>query len=100
MTEFNRLNQERETVQGDCEDSGHFSVEGRTREWLLEQGRKSVCRSCGEGRTYNKRESSCDTQGFRQEEIDREEDCFHKKTEKEKVFFLSKTCSCGKCNTK
>ena len=65
MTEFNRLNQERETVEADCEDSEHFSVEGRTRDWLLEEGKISVCRSCGEGRTYDKRGSTCDTQLFR-----------------------------------
>ena len=100
MTEINRLKKERETVEADCEDSGHFSIEGRTREWLLEQGRRSVCRSCGEGRTYDKRGSTCDTQFFRHEEIDREKDCFHKKTEKERGNLLSKKCSCGKCNTK
>ena len=65
MTEFNRLNQERETVEADCEDSGHFSVEGRTREWLLQQESRHVCRSCGDGRTQVERESSFCRQGFR-----------------------------------
>ena len=98
VTTFNRLNQDRETEEADCEDLGHFSIEGRTREWLLEQGGRSVCRSCGEGRIYIEREGSCDTQGFRKKDIEREEDYLQKKTKKENSYFLSKKCSCGKCN--
>ena len=31
-----------------CEESKHFSLEERTGDLLLEQGSRSVCRSCGD----------------------------------------------------
>ena len=53
---------ERKSSEGDCEDSGHFSVEDRTRDWLLEQGGRTVCRSRTDGEGNIARRSCSNTQ--------------------------------------
>ena len=92
MTEFDGLEQERKTVEADRDDSGNFSVEGRTRDWLLQQGSRHVGRSCGDGRTQVERGRSCGTQGLRHGE-----DYSRKKHRQQSSNFKSKKCSCAKC---
>jgi hypothetical protein len=71
------------TSEADCVDSGHFSVEDRTRDWLLEQGGRTVCRSCREGEGNIERESTSIAQTVFRTERQKEEDCLKYKTEEE-----------------
>ena len=70
--------------ESNCVDSGHFSVEDRTRDWLLEQGGRTVCRSCREGERNIERASSSTGIAktiFKEER--QEEGCVKQKTEEE-----------------
>ena len=87
---------ESESLDADCKDSGHFSSEGRTRDWLLKQGRRYVCRSCGDGRRDNVRGVSCGVIGTNKERK-QEQKFIQYETVEENCNFLRKKCSCGKC---
>ena len=90
---------ESESLDTECKDSGHFSSECRTRNWLLEQGRRPVCRSCGEGRRGTGRGGSCVVTGTNKERK-QEQEFIQYETGEENCNFLRKKCSCGKCADK
>ena len=103
-------------------DSGHFSVEDRTSDWLMEQGGRSFCRSCREGGRNIERASSsiaqtivieeeqeecCETN--KTEELKEEncvkykiekEDCVKYRKEKDSCNLPRKKCSCRQCALK
>ena len=99
-TESGRRKVESESLDADCKDSGHFSSEGRTRDyWLVEQGRRPVCRSCGEGRRDTGRGGYSGVIGTNKERK-QEQEFIQYETGEENCNFLRKKCSCGKCADK
>ena len=90
----------RKSSPANCEDSEHFSVEERTRDWLLEQRMRNVCRYCREGRKVGNiaRASFIHTQVICEE--GKEEDSVKYITKAETCHLLMKKCSCGQCEDK
>ena len=88
-TEFDRKRLEGRSIKADCNDSGHFSSDGGTRDLLLEQGGRQVCRSCGE--------AGREARGTIKERT-KEEDYIRCETDEE--YFMRKKSSLGRCDDK
>ena len=82
------------SVESGYEDSGTFSQEARTRDWLLDQRKRTVCRSCREGKKNEEKKMKCTSHiSVTCNEVNENNSVQHR-TEAEISCLLNKKCSC------
>jgi hypothetical protein len=96
-----RFKREFNSSWSNAEDSGHFSLEGQRGNLLLEKGRETFCRSCGNKSDKSVKidfKSSSNTQVTAQEGL--LDDSVKYRAEAENCGLVMRVCSCDTCGDK
>ena len=79
----------------DYEDSGTFSEDARTRDWLLQQRQRSICRSCREWKKSEENETEISIHTPVTFKEVNEKDSVLLRTEAENCELMKKQCPCN-----